>query len=171
MIDRTEIAAGSRLVIVLPLRPLAVGDAFTLREWPLHLTVAPTFVIAGGLPAVLPVVAPVLLAHRALVLDVGPADGFGHAMNVPVSLVEPSAELIGLHSRLIASLLTVGARFDHPEFIGDAYRPHITLKGVPVLRCGVRLTQRQAAVVDMAPAGERRFRPVSYTHLTLPTKA
>jgi len=35
------------------LTPLAVGDAFTLREWPLHVTVAPTFVIVGGLPAVL----------------------------------------------------------------------------------------------------------------------
>ena len=83
----------SRLVVVLPLLPLAVGDAFTLREWPLHVTVAPTFVIAGGLPTVLPAVAPILLAQPALTLRVGPEEGFGHAMNVPVSVVEPTAEL------------------------------------------------------------------------------
>lgn len=153
----------SRLVVVLPLRPLAVGDAFTLREWPLHLTVAPTFAIEGGLPAVLPAVGPVLLEQQRLVLRVGGAEGFGHAMNVPVSVVEPAAQLSRLHTQLVTALLAAGARFDDPEFIGEAYRPHVTLKGVAPLRRGESLTLPQAAVVDMAPAGERRFRRVVWT--------
>jgi len=153
----------SRLVVVLPLRSLTIGDAFTLREWPLHLTVAPTFVIAGGLPSVLSAISPILLSQRALRLSVGPEEGFGHAMNVPVSTITPTPELSELHSRLVAALLAVGGQFDDPEFIGDAYRPHVHLKGVAALPCGDRLTLRQASVVDMAPAGERRVRRVVWT--------
>jgi len=153
----------SRLVVILPLRTLAAGDAFTLREWPLHVTVAPTFVIASGLPAVLPAVTEILLTQPTLRLRVGSEEGFGHAQNVPVSLVEPTAELNRLHSLLIAALLAVGAKFDDPEFIGAAYRPHITLKGADALPRGTGLTMSQAAVVDMAPAGERRLREVVWT--------
>jgi hypothetical protein len=145
------------------LTPLGIGDAFTLREWPLHLTVAPTFVITGGLPAVLSAVAPILLAQRALTLGVGTEEGFGKAMNVPVSLVEPTAELTRLHDGLVTALFAAGAQFDDPEFVGAGYRPHITLKGVAALQPGAGLTLRQAAVVDMAPAGERRIREVVWT--------
>jgi hypothetical protein len=153
----------SRLVVILPLLPLVVGDAFTLREWPLHLTVAPTFVIEGGLLAMLPAVAPILTAQPALRLRVGPEAGFGHALDVPVSLVEPAVELTRLHTGLVVALLAVGARFDDPEFVGDGYRPHITLKGVAALPPGDHLNLAQAAVVDMAPAGERRVREVVWT--------
>jgi len=153
----------SRLVVILPLRPLAVGDAFTLREWPLHMTVAPTFIIVGGLPELLPAVSEILLAHPALRLSVGPEEGFGHAQNVPVSLIEPTVELSRLHHRLVRALLDMGAQFDDPEFIGAAYRPHVTLKGADALPRGTGLTLRQAAVVDMAPAGERRLREVVWT--------
>jgi 2'-5' RNA ligase superfamily len=152
-----------RLVIIASLTPLAVGDAFTLREWPLHVTVAPTFVIVGGLPAVLSAASPILLAQRALTLCVGPEEGFGKAMNVPVSLIEVTAELTRLHDGLVTALLAAGAQFDDPEFVGAGYRPHITLKGVAPLQPGAGLTLQQAAVVDMAPAGERRIREVVWT--------
>ena len=42
----------SRLVVVLPLQPLTVGDGFSLSDWPLHVTVAPTFVVTADLNAV-----------------------------------------------------------------------------------------------------------------------
>jgi len=148
---------------VLPLLPLMAGDAFTLREWPLHVTAAPTFVIAGGLPTALPAVTDVLQAQQTLVLRVGPEEGFGHATNVPVSLVEPTTELIRLHESLVTALLAAGAQFDDPEFVGAGYRPHITLKGVAALQPGAGLTLQQAAVVDMAPAGDRRVREVVWT--------
>jgi hypothetical protein len=163
MSPQSEIYDVPRLVIIAPLTPLAVGDAFTLREWPLHLTVAPTFVITEGLPAVLSAVAPILLPQPGLRLCVGPEEGFGHAGIVPVSTITPTRELTDLHVALVTALLAVGAQFDDPNFIGDAYRPHVTLKGGAALRPGAGLTLQQAAVVDMAPAGERRFREVVWT--------
>jgi hypothetical protein len=152
-----------RLVVILPLLPLSAGDAFTLREWPLHVTVAPTFVIKSGLPGVLPAINPILISRRSLRLSVGPEEAFGRAQNVPVSLIEPTMEIRGLHLRLISALLAVGAQFDDPEFIGAGFRPHVTLKGASRLHSGSDLTFRQVAVVDMAPAGERRLREVVWT--------
>lgn len=152
-----------RFVIIAPLTPLAVGDGFTLREWPLHLTVAPTFVITNGLPAVVSAVAPILLPQPGLRVCVGPEEAFGHARNVPVSTITATRELSELHVALVTALLAVGAHFDDPDIIGDAYRPHITLKGAAALRPGAGVTLRQAAVVDMAPEGERRVRTVVWT--------
>lgn len=149
-----------RLVIILPLQPLTVGDAFTLQSWPLHLTVAPTFVIDGGLPTVLAAVTPLLVHQPPLDVVAGQEYGFGRAGRFPVTLIEPTVELNRLHTQLVAALLAAGAEFDHPEFTGDGYRPHVTIKGEPGVRAGDRLTLRQAAIVDMAPEGEQRVRKV-----------
>ena len=150
-------------MIVLPLRPLMVGDAFTLQDWPLHVTLAPTFVIGGGLPAVLTAVTAVLSNQPTLDFVAGEEDGFGGSGRFPVTLVEPTIELSRLHARLVAALLTADAEFDHPQFVGGGYRPHITIKGGRTVRASEHLTLRQTAVVDMAPAGADRARKVVWT--------
>jgi hypothetical protein len=174
----------SRLVVVLPLLPLGVGDGFSLKDWPLHLTVAPTFVIGGGhgdadsadadradadsvdadRANVLAAVTPILTERSQLIVQAGSDAGFGHSGKIPVTLIEPTAALSGLHHRLVEALLTVGAAFDDPQFIGDGYRPHVTLTRSARVSVGDTLTLRQAALVDMAPAGERRLRRVVWAH-------
>ena len=81
----------------------------------MHLTVAPTFVISAGLPAVLSAVAPILLPQPGLRLRVGPEEGFGHAMNVPVSTITPTRELSELHVALVTALLAAGAHSTTPN--------------------------------------------------------
>jgi hypothetical protein len=152
-----------RLVIILPLQAMSTGDASTLQDWPLHLTVAPTFVIDGGLPAVLAAVTPLLLSQPPLAVVAGQEYGFGRSGRFPVTLIEPTIELNRLHAQLVGALLAAGAEFDHPEFVGAGYRPHVTIKGDPGVRTGDRMTLRQAAIVDMAPEGEQRVRTVVWT--------
>jgi len=60
-----------RLVVVLPLRPLAVGDSFALRDWPLHLTVAPTFVVDADQETVRSAIAPLLESVPVLWVQAG----------------------------------------------------------------------------------------------------
>jgi hypothetical protein len=158
----------SRLVVVLPLAPLGVGDGFRLKDWPLHLTVAPTFVIGADdigadMAAVLTVITPILAKQRQLVVRAGPDAGFGHFGKIPVTLIEPSAELSRLHQRLLDALLAVGAAFDDPEFVGRGYGPHVTITRSARVALGDTLTLRQAALVDMAPAGHGRLRRVVWT--------
>jgi 2'-5' RNA ligase superfamily len=153
-----------RLVVVLPLQPLAVGDAFSLKEWPLHLTVAPTFVIDADPKAVAATISGQLAGQGPLMVDVGADEGFGHSGKIPVTLIEPSITLSALHNLLVDALVAVGAVFDDPQFVGTGYRAHVTVVGSARVQRGETLTLRQAVLVDMAPAGDRRLRRVIWAH-------
>lgn len=151
-----------RLVVVLPLDPLRKGDGFSLRDWPLHLTVAPTFTGIDLSTAVL-AITPILAAQRPFRLRVGPDEGFGHSQKIPVSVVLASAELIDVHVALLDVLRSIGAVFDDPEFVGTGYRAHVTVTRRARVHDGDELNLHQAAVVDMEPEGHRRLRRVVWT--------
>lgn len=156
-----------RLVVVLPLSPLRGGDGFSLRDWPLHLTVAPTFT-GIDLSRVVATITPILATQRPLRLRTGPDEGFGHSRKIPVSVVEPSAELTDLHLALMNALSSAGAVFDDPEFIGTGYRAHVTVTARARVNQGDELNLHQATVVDMEPEGDERLRRVVWT-MTLDT--
>ena len=148
-----------RFVVVLPLEPLDAGSAFTLREWPLHLTVAPTF-DAVSLDQVIAVLAPLSVDQPAISVRAGRSEGFGRAMSRPASVIEESESLLGLHEALCTSLTRIGAEFDHPDFTGPGYRPHVTKTRTASVQDGEAFELRQIAVVDMAPHGDLRMRRV-----------
>lgn len=150
----------SRLVVVLPLQPLTVGDGFSLADWPLHVTVAPTFVVTVALGDVIATVGPLLSTAPDLRVRVGHDEGFGRSGRIPVSVVEPSRELNDLHGRLVAALSGKGAVFDDPEFIGADYRAHVTRTRSARSHPGDLLTLTQAVIVDMEPEGDGRLRRV-----------
>ena len=148
------------MVVVLPLQPLTVGDGFSLSDWPLHVTVAPTFVVAVDLTAVIAAIGPLLTRQPGLRVRVGQDEGFGRSGKIPVSVVEPSHELNDLHARLVAVLLDVGAVFDDPEYVGSGYRAHITKTRSAQACPGDEPLLRQATIVDMEPEGDLRLRRV-----------
>jgi len=153
-----------RLVVVLPLLPLRLGDAFSLRDWPLHVTVAPTFVVGTELACVVEVVAHSLSAQPPLQVVAGAEEGFGHSMTIPVSVIEPNTALTAVHLSLVAVLLDLGAVFDDPEFIGLSYRAHVTWTRAEQVGTGDLLQLRQAAIVDMEPEGQARSRRVVWAN-------
>ncbi len=161
----------SRLVVVLPLQPLDDGCGFTLREWPLHLTVAPTFTIATDVASLIATIAPIFIDRPAIGVRAGRDEGFGRRMNRAATVVDTSDELRALHGALCTALVRSGAHFDNPDFTGPGFRPHVTKTRRAALRAGEELELRQAAMVDMAPHGDRRLRRVLWTAalgLTLP---
>ncbi|MET3806044.1 hypothetical protein ABIB25_003053 [Nakamurella sp. UYEF19] len=170
-----------RLVVVLPLRRLEVGEAFALRDWPLHVTVAPTFVLDGPArdagsddgcmldsavldSAVLEMVSAAiegpLVECPSLRLLAAGDEGFGRSGAIPVTVVEPSVELDALHHLLVAALSDLGARFDDPEFTGSGYRAHVTVRQGRRVDTGDVLEPTQAVIVDMEPQGDARLRRV-----------
>ena len=149
-----------RLVVVLPLEPLAVGAGFPLSQWPLHVTVAPTFVVHQELTDVVEAITAVLIDQPVLHARVGHDEGFGPSMTIPVAVVQPTPELTDLHLRLVGALLGMGAAFDDPQYIGPGYRAHITATRLAAGEFGQQLNLRQAAIVDMEPQGDRRLRCV-----------
>jgi len=128
-----------RYVVVLPLEPLALGDGYPLKTWPLHLTVAPTFVIDNPLQTAVSAIAPVFAFQRPLMLRAGHDEGFGRSETIPVTVVQQTIELELLHERLVRELTAVAAEFDDPHFTGAGYRAHVTMNAqnafTTVTRC------------------------------------
>jgi 2'-5' RNA ligase len=147
-------------VLVAPLRPLAVGDGFSMSAWPLHLTVVGNFATdlsideVGG-----------LLTTTASMADVvvGAHDLFGPRNNVRVSVIEHSEWLDALHNELVERMASAGAVFDNPEYTGRGYRPHVTATKRAHVTEGDILRLGQLALVDMRPSGDSGLRSVVWT--------
>ncbi|NEM90039.1 2'-5' RNA ligase family protein [Galbitalea soli] len=153
-----------RFVVIASLTPLVAGDAFTLREWPLHLTVAPTFVTPHDAETLAAALRVVCAFHPPFDVVAGGRDGFGRARDIPVTLIAPNAALTALHEQLMTELAGVGVDFDDPDFTGPGYRPHVTVRHHTELASGTVISIRHLALVDMAPEGDTRERRVVWAH-------
>lgn len=140
----------ARFVVVLPLTPLAVGDEFTVAQWPLHVTLVepfPTTLEAAEVARTLDGVEGIGPGAPAIHAAAGDEDLFGRRRDVPVTLVRDHGELAALRSRTLAALGSVGIdvqpRLD--------YRPHVTRKHHGRLRPGDRVELETVALIDMRP--------------------
>lgn len=140
----------SRFVLALPLEGLSVGAGYSVREWPLHLTVVPTFEIAASARAVLDTVSRLVPRHP-LVCVTGAIELFGARNTVPAATVVHSAELAATHEALVAAVVESGGRLDNPQYTGARYRPHVTSTRVRSIDPGVSMSLGQLVLVDMTP--------------------
>jgi 2'-5' RNA ligase len=144
----------SRYVVVLPLTPMAAGDRFITREWPLHVTLVQVFDAEASFAQVGLRLAGVAEAASPLTVVAGDDEDFGRSRTIPVTVVEPSVELQSLHEASVTALDEVGPVYENPEYMGEGYRPHVTVKRHERVTAGDVLTLRQIALVDMEP-GQR----------------
>ena len=54
---------------------------------------------------------------------------YGPNKDIPVTVIELSAELKSFHEHLIQFLESNGASFDNPQFLKEHYGPHISIYG------------------------------------------
>ncbi|MET0854398.1 MAG: 2'-5' RNA ligase family protein [Microterricola sp.] len=154
----------SRLVIVLPLTPLIVGDSFAVRDWPLHITVLPPFQ-SGAEPATIAnAVAAACAGQHALSVVADHDELFGRRHDIPVTLVREHPELTRLHRTLVDAVRPFAAAPEEPAFTGDGFRPHVTVKGHARVSAGEALSLSQIAIVDMLPRAHPAGRTVLATY-------
>lgn len=144
----------SRYVVVAPLTPMAVGDLFTTREWPLHVTLVQVFATEATLDEIARRLATVAAGSPAITVVAGDETNFGRSHTIPVTLVDSSVALDALHAACVAAIEELAPRYESPEFMGAGYRPHVTIKRQGRVLAGDVLELRQLAVVDMEP-GQR----------------
>jgi hypothetical protein len=153
----------SRLVVVLPLVPLSDDAAFSLADWPLHVTIAPTFTIEIDISEVISLLDSRVTWAGSLSVLAGHDEGFGRAGDIPVTVVAATEPLLELHDHLVDVLGSAGAIFDDPDFVGPGYRPHVTKTRHAFVTPAQTLVLQQAALVDMEPMGDDRLRRVAWT--------
>lgn len=152
-----------RLVVVLPLSPLRVGDSFAMRDWPLHITVLPPFLTDASPAEVSAAIASAASGQAALTVSAGGDEMFGRREDVPVTVISESEALSQLHRILIDAVRPFATSPDEPAFTGQGFRAHVTIKNHHRVREGDELQLTQLALVDMAPRSAASGRAVLAT--------
>ncbi|MEO6309838.1 MAG: 2'-5' RNA ligase family protein, partial [Leifsonia sp.] len=104
----------SRLVIVLPLTPLQVGESFAVADWPLHVTVLPPFLTYAEPTDVAAAINEAAAGQAALTVIVGHDELFGRRHDIPVSVVDDNPALTALHCTLKAAMRQFAAAPEEP---------------------------------------------------------
>lgn len=149
-----------RYVVVAPLSPLVVGERFSTRDWPLHVTVVPTFLSGASVPHLAAAVGRAAAGLSAVRVVRGPDALFGPRHTVPVSEVVIDEPLRFLHVALVEGLRGCGTEFETPEYAGAGYRAHVTHRKGRRVEPGDVAELIQVALVDMNPGQELGMRAV-----------
>ncbi|TFD93344.1 hypothetical protein E3T61_04400 [Cryobacterium lactosi] len=160
-----------RLVVVLPVEPLRVGDSFAVAEWPLHVTVLPPFLTDAAPGDIMDAIRAAVLGREPLTVVAGDDALFGRRHNIPVTLILPHDGLTGLHRTFVEALRPFATEPDEPAFTGSGFRAHVTHKPPARLRPGAQVTLTQLALVDMLPRAHTSGRTVLATHALSASRA
>jgi 2'-5' RNA ligase len=140
----------SRLVIVLPLEPLTIGESFPVEAWPLHVTVLAPFATEAVPAVIADALAGLAAGVSSITARAGDDELFGRRHNIPVSLVDDHPGLFDLHDRLVEGIRPFASDPDEPAFTGSDFRAHVTMKQDRRVHAGDELHLTQLALVDMA---------------------
>lgn len=141
----------SRVVVVLPLAPLTVGESFLVSSWPLHITVVPPFDTGATTAVVADALAAAVGDQGEFTVVAAGDELFGRQHDIPVTLIADDERLTALRNRLTAAARELATSPDDRSFFRPEFRPHVTIKGDSRVHDGDELRLTQIALVDMAP--------------------
>jgi 2'-5' RNA ligase len=151
-----------KYVIVHMIETGAYPDQFPFHRWPLHLTLLANFTLPVDVDLLIKRLEVLAARVRPLDIRLGAEAMFGAAGNVVVRLAEVSPGLQELHLSLIAVGSELGLTYDGVQFMGAAFRPHVTMRGRRVPR-GYAFKLANMSLVDLAPDDNPRRRRVIKT--------
>lgn len=130
------------------LAPVADGYEVTSGAWPEHLTLAGNFFTAAPLEEVAAQVREILLGSPSFTLHAIAEDRLGEAGEYRVLTLDLPPELQKLHGRLTALVHKVG-RYEHPEYTGHNYKPHVTIQPKSMLNVGQEFKVASGTVFEI----------------------
>ncbi|WP_104044107.1 2'-5' RNA ligase family protein [Arthrobacter sp. ZGTC412] len=149
------------LILVAFVEPVTDGLVFPRPHWPLHVTLVRFDVDSdGAAEQVAAVAAPHAGVALGANLTVGEDARFGRNGSVPVSLIQPHADLQALHQQLVEAVESLGGKVLTPAHTMSGYRPHVSHHGDKRLNPGDAVVLDRIALVDMAPDGDRTVRRI-----------
>ena len=136
--------------------PIEQGDTFDMHEWPLHITIADTFAV-DDVQSLISDIAIYIntqpVAHTAIVDE----STFGET---PVWILENTKDLYDFHNSIIAIFNSHHVTFNHPEFTGLGFVPHISKNLSTDMHIGDRILINIVSLVDMFPERDWKKRRV-----------
>lgn len=150
-----------KYVIAHFIEPVEPKFNFSCKEWPLHVTLLPNFVISDSLEALISNLEGFSLTIAPFGIQVGEDANFGPSGEVLVSLINPNADILLLHSKLLD--ITKSYTFDTPQYIGEGYKPHATKQVNSQLISGEKYLIDNMTLVDMFPDNDIERREIIKT--------
>lgn len=139
-----------KYAIISPIDSIKESQLFDADNWPLHTTLADTFAI-DSIDNDLLMQLKSIIKNRTVVIT-GRADSyFGKQNETRVMLLEPSRELVSLHSDIIDLLTEKGAIFNDLQYTKDGFIGHVTQQAHGTMQIGDTVRLSSIALVDMFP--------------------
>lgn len=135
-----------------------MGDEFSATDWPLHVTIADTFAVDWKENDLYAKLANLTYSQPSISITATGDTYLGE--QTKVTLVQPSAELLRLHTRVIDLLEAAGATFNDPQFTRGGFLPHATVQKKMRLHMGEQHTLGRLSVIDMFPNENPYWRKV-----------
>lgn len=145
--------------IVSLLDDVSEGAQFHWKDWPLHVTLAPTFGIGFDSQQIVSLLEEVVKTQNALELKAAEETVWGS----PVILLQKTVEIEQLHKQIIDMLEINGAVFNEPQYIGPHYLPHVTVQKGASVEVGRGVMINGISLIDMFPDGDGLQRKVIKT--------
>lgn len=140
-----------KYVLVQFLENLPDGYEYSMKDWPLHVTLADVFAIHGDWTSLLKDLTLSLENERAFFSHTKVKDLFGEDGSIKVILIEKTDELQNLHDTIISVLERHKAVFNSPEYVKAGYKPHATEQAESKLQIGDVVEFNSLTLVDMFP--------------------
>ncbi|MET1044271.1 MAG: 2'-5' RNA ligase family protein [Microbacteriaceae bacterium] len=154
-----------RLVVVLPLQPLGIGERFAVHHWPLHITVLAPFLTDAPPERIAAAIEQATASQKAFTAVAGHDELFGRRHNVPVTVIEDNDDITALHETLSEVVQPFAAVPEEAAFTGKGFRAHVTVKRHDRVHAGDVMMLRQIALVDMSPRTDPGGRSVLATRI------
>lgn len=142
-----------RYVIIKLLEQLKEGDEFSPENYPLHITIVPSFQLEKLDDVLLGKIKQLCNNFKAFVLVAGEDEFFGPNREVHVTTMVMNDKLQELHDSLVSVLLDAGAIFDEPQYMLENYRAHATVQETVRLHEGDSIIVDRITVIDKLPNG------------------
>jgi len=136
--------------------PVEQDDIFDMHEWPLHITIADTFAV-DDIRSLSSDIAKYINTQPVARTKIINESTLGET---PVWLLENTEDLQDFHNSIITILHKHHATFNHPEFTGEGFVPHITKNNSADMKIGDKILVNIVSLVDMFPEKDWKKRKV-----------
>lgn len=145
--------AAQRYVIIKLLVQLKEGDEFSPENYPLHITIVPSFQLERMDDVLLDKIKQFCDNLKAFTLAAGQDDFFGPNREVQVTTMVMNDEIRRLHNGLVGILTGAGAVFDEPEYMFENYQAHATVQRAIRLHNNDSVAVEDITIIDKLPNG------------------
>jgi len=146
-----------KYVIVSFINSSEIPNTFPSSEWPLHLTLLRNFTIKSPLENLLEELDKCSKNIKAFNMLVENESVFGSNKNIPVSVLQVNKNVTELHADLVTIADKLGAVYDDPQFVGEGYKPHVTVQGENKLNVGQNILVDNIALASFVKRPEGKM--------------